>query len=81
MVHLRRAGRLTIVLVVIFGILLPLAQFTAVKLIVVALALCTIGAVAFAFRAATSPAMLARTLLAVALLAATLTVGVLVATS
>lgn len=81
MVHLRRSGRLAIILVVVFGILLPVAQFTPIKLIVIALAVCTIGAVAFAFRAGTAPAMLARTLLAVLLLAATLTIEVLMTKS
>lgn len=77
-IHLRRACRLIIILVVVFGILLPMANYTAIRLVVIALALCTIGMVVFTSRAETAPAMLLRTGLAVLLLTIMGTVEVLV---
>jgi hypothetical protein len=58
-----------------------MANFTPIRLVVIALAVCVISMVVFAFRASTAPAMLWRTGLAVVLLTAMGTVDVLVSRS
>lgn len=80
-IHSRRACWTIIILVAVFGILLPMAQFTPILLAVIALALGTASMVVFAFRAETATSMFMWTMLATAFLAVMFTVEVLVTNS
>lgn len=68
---LRRSCHITILLAAVFGVVLPLVRFEPILLLVIPVALVTIGMAIFAIRAPTAPVMLLRTLGTILLLAVT----------